>query len=439
MHVLGPSLATRVFQFLSLFLCVRPTFAGSTENHSHQKHVLNAKRAQIQQLRDLPGNYSQLESLLTITHPNVHLPLFTNEEIDNFPWSSEALILQRRNGIRIYHNYTSFNGATRFMRSEYVPKPEHLLQRRGFTANFLEDPEQVLHNLIWGDPRATPSHLPIRAYTWKFTQVDPSYPVFIFLCYWDPATRLVLERYIQQAIKLWHDALGSFRGFEFSDCQGQCHQDAYSREHQDIVEIRWTPGNGGTASPGYIPRFPGSQGRLSLHFDPGIFYTKSFVQENYPDSAYDESLMGFSMLTGTPQERQNAIDHKKFLVSSVAHELGHVLGLYHEHQRWDSTAHIDFHCSEMDGYDDAMKQYIREGRVAQSQYDNHECPSWLSMTEPLVLGEVYNHMGWSGLTFLPFPLLGKYMFLCVRNQKHPCTYFAGCRHWMECLGPRGSR
>lgn len=38
------------------------------------------------------------------------------------------------------------------------------------------------------------------------------------------------------------------------------------------------------------------------------------------------------------------------LAAAIAHELGHVFGLFHEHQRPDAADHLTFHCENLFGF-----------------------------------------------------------------------------------------
>jgi hypothetical protein len=43
-------------------------------------------------------------------------------------------------------------------------------------------------------------------------------------------------------------------------------------------------------------------------------------------------------------------------IKAMVHELEHVMGLKHEHQRPDRDTWIDLHCDRLDGYDEAAKE-----------------------------------------------------------------------------------
>ncbi|KAF2825155.1 hypothetical protein CC86DRAFT_39547 [Ophiobolus disseminans] len=48
-------------------------------------------------------------------------------------------------------------------------------------------------------------------------------------------------------------------------------------------------------------------------------------------------------------------------IAALAHELGHICGLWHEHQRPDRDHYVRFNCEALKGYDQAKKISDREG------------------------------------------------------------------------------
>lgn len=80
----------------------------------------------------------------------------------------------------------------------------------------------------------------------------------------------------------------------------------------------------------------------------------------------------------TPWRNQLVMNHQVLAYlglsahRTVAHELGHVLGLYHEHQRWDRGHYVYFKCSNLPNYDRVKEVVEREGKYTMEQV----CNSW---------------------------------------------------------------
>jgi hypothetical protein len=88
-------------------------------------------------------------------------PVFIEREYSNIPWSDKTRVLEKSDGIRIYHNYTTFIDSrgtrqTRYLRAEHIWQPRHLLSRRGFSANPDIDIAQVRYNIEKPTDRSLP-------------------------------------------------------------------------------------------------------------------------------------------------------------------------------------------------------------------------------------------------------------------------------------------
>ncbi|KAF2427124.1 hypothetical protein EJ08DRAFT_681096 [Tothia fuscella] len=82
--------------------------------------------------------------------------------------------------------------------------------------------------------------------------------------------------------------------------------------------------------------------------------------------------------------------------TAVVHELGHVMGLHHEHQRHDAAAHVKFNCPEVRGYAEAKKIILEKRRLpADSDYfDKMQCTDVDEASAPddrMTFREFYNY------------------------------------------------
>jgi hypothetical protein len=65
-------------------------------------------------------------------------------------------------------------------------------------------------------------------------------------------------------------------------------------------------------------------------------------------------------------------------IASVAHEMGHVLGMVHEHQREDRDDHVNFDCTKVAGYDDVKKTYDKNPSKYAESMEEICASNWLA-------------------------------------------------------------
>lgn len=109
------------------------------------------------------------------------ISILTEHESKNIPWSDKLHVVEKSDGVRIYHNYTTFVDSqglrqTRYLRVQDIFRPKNLLSRRGFSANPNIDPAQVKYNV---ENAQTDPYRFGRIYTWAWRRPGPDCPVAI--------------------------------------------------------------------------------------------------------------------------------------------------------------------------------------------------------------------------------------------------------------------
>ncbi|KAF2875201.1 hypothetical protein BDV95DRAFT_603964 [Massariosphaeria phaeospora] len=91
------------------------------------------------------------------------------------------------------------------------------------------------------------------------------------------------------------------------------------------------------------------------------FSPQTLVIESNPGS-FAAAVTTTGYIPGDAQGRHRLVVNKRWIgapdspVRIMAHEIGHVFGLWHEHQRRDRNMWLHFDCSKLFGYDDAKKR-----------------------------------------------------------------------------------
>jgi len=316
------------------------------------------------------------------SHPGIVVPVISHDEFRGFNWSSQKRVIKSSKGLKIYHNYTQVDdedGArqNRFTVYEFLKNPEHIIHRRGFTVNFDVTAEEIK---AMRDKNAPDDERDFRKVTWKWTNPSTDCPVVIEMCYEDQESLDRLQSPVTAAIDIWHHALGDKQGVIFTIIPNKlCPGPGTPNWNEDRVILRFIPGEQGASSTGYLPRYD-SHGKHFVEFDP----------HTYPSDPLANAGMAHEL--GTFRSFLSSLD----MANKV---LGHTLGLFHEHQRYDAPDSIDYHCSRLRGYDQAKKFYLDEDWGEEDEFDEFACTD--QSNAGTLLADLGGH-DWIGDQFAPY-------------------------------------
>ncbi|KAF2429096.1 hypothetical protein EJ08DRAFT_698676 [Tothia fuscella] len=263
----------------------------------------------------------------------------SDSEFEGFNWSSNTKVRKHHNAIKIFHNHTTIQNDDgslheRYTQLEHIPHPDPLISRRGFILNPQDEAGLArLRNIAATIATYEDPGKKYNFYTWRWKET-PSGQVIISFCYEDQATLDRLRPGVSTAIALWHNKLGESSGIYLNDCLGVCRNPDI-----DTIWIKYRPGKVG-ATLGWSPEYVAQKHELML----------------------DPSLMSVSRNLEGLQLTKSKGATWDIYCATLAHELGHIMGLVHEHQRPDALSHIRFDCQALLGYA-AAKQEAIAGRM----------------------------------------------------------------------------
>ncbi|RDI80809.1 hypothetical protein Vi05172_g9255 [Venturia inaequalis] len=269
--------------------------------------------------RDIPhGLYGQ-------SHRNVVIPRWDDFDYNRLNWSSDTSVRRSGRAQHILYNYTVYTDddgiqRSRWLKREIVPIPRQIA-RRGYR---LVDP-----------------------FIWKpCSGGDAARRVIIKMCYLDDTAFNALRALVDEGINRWYKALGPKRGVGFKFTKGRCFQwyDAQTYAYVPSDDFDWNT---------VIVRYSPSRREATLG-NPEVELAAPNGPGKWNPDAYEGAMLSFY-----PDQSESAKVNRQTPAGSMTHELGHVLGLLHEHQRFDASNSIDYNCKAVNHYDE-VERYLKD-------------------------------------------------------------------------------
>ncbi|QDS73477.1 hypothetical protein FKW77_009063 [Venturia effusa] len=251
--------------------------------------------------------------------------LIADENTATFLWSSKISVRQNRHGKQLLHNYTIYTDQSgversRWLKREFVPNPidKSRWMKRSF--GVVVPPQDNYQDTV----------------VWPKDPAHPERPALIPLCYVDSRSQSILEPLVLQGIKDWHNKLGPNRGVGFVVLSYKiCDEQVHDRNNGQVIR------------------------------NPGLTHDTVHIQ--YDDPGSISATIGYYRRTCAPGRHRLFFNPNQAQPQEVArdahwamtHELGHVLGLLHEHQRPDAGQHITLVCSAIAGYS-ALDEWLHK-------------------------------------------------------------------------------
>jgi hypothetical protein len=182
--------------------------------------------------------------------------------------------------------------------------------------------------------------------------------VSISYCYEDRRAYNTLHTYIETANTMWRDKLGPPSQASGHRFKGLAIQAAWSMCHDRT-------GN-------WDPKLPTSSLAISLANDQDPPISNSFASCGYIPPVWSLEP-GRHFMTIYHDARHDFTWH----VLDVAHELGHVFGMVHEHQRLDRDQHVHYDCSKLAGYAAAKQDLAKLDDPDKPSMDDVCNSNWL--------------------------------------------------------------
>ncbi|KAH7076235.1 hypothetical protein FB567DRAFT_596850 [Paraphoma chrysanthemicola] len=177
----------------------------------------------------------------------------------------------------------------------------------------------------------------------------------IAYCFDQPKTRNNLESDLKEAWKVWHDKLGDasqanshkLRWLEFAFWDKEWPY-CFLERHSPSDPWVWNP-----IVPYSVAMIMEWETRLPNMAPSSVI---GYIPQDW-QRGNAEGRMGMRLNLHQAGDFHN---HQHW-IAALAHELGHIFGLYHEHQRPDRDHWVRFNCAALPGYDRAKEMVTREG------------------------------------------------------------------------------